>query len=179
MTRVERAVPRLTRWTAPPAAAILVCAVAAVAVAATRPATVTTHQTSKGKVLAAAAGHTLYLFAADKKGKSSCYGSCTRTWTPDLTAGKPVAASGSGVKSNLLGTARRRDGKTQVTYKGHPLYLDSKDKAPGQTKGENVNQFGGRWYVVNTAGNAVKPSSGGGCPPGYRPSPTGCVPSTY
>ena len=83
MTRVERAVPRLTRWTAPPAAAILVCAVAAVAVAATRPATVTTHQTSKGKVLAAAAGHTLYLFAADKKGKSSCYGSCTRTWTPD------------------------------------------------------------------------------------------------
>lgn len=177
MTSGERAVPRLF---APLAAAILICALAAVAVAATRPAIVTTHQTSKGKVLASASGHTLYLSTADKNGKSSCYGSCARTWTPDLTTGKPVA-NGSGVKSSLLGTTRRSDGKTQVTYKGHPLYLDTKDKAPGQTKGENVNQFGGRWYVVNTAGNAVKPSSSGGCPPGYRPNPSGpgCIPGTY
>ena len=178
MTSAERAVPRLT---APLMAAILVCALAAVAVAATRPATVTTHQTSKGKVLASAGGRTLYLSTADKNGKSGCYGSCARTWTPDLTTGKPVAANGSGVKSSLLGTTRRQDGKTQVTYKGHPLYLDTKDKLPGQTKGENVNQFGGRWYVVNTAGNAVKPSSNGGCPPGYRPNPSGpgCIPGTY
>ncbi len=181
MNQARRALPRPTRWLAPLAAAILVCAVTAVAVAATRPAVVTTHQTSNGKVLASAAGRTLYLFAADKNGNSNCYGSCARTWTPDLTTGRPVVASGSGVKSSLLGTTKRRDGKTQVTYKGHPLYLYAKDKAPGQIKGENANQFGGRWYIVNKAGNPVKPSSGNGCPPGYRPNPSGpgCVVGTY
>jgi predicted lipoprotein with Yx(FWY)xxD motif len=177
MTRVQRATPRLTKWIVPLAAALLTCAVAA---AATRPATVATHETSKGKVLASAAGRTLYLFTADKNGKSSCYGSCASTWTPDLTTGRPAAASGSGVKPSLLGTTRRTDGRMQVTYMGHPLYLDRNDNAPGQVKGENANQFGGRWYVVNAAGNAVKPSSNS-CPPGYRPNPSGpgCVVGSY
>lgn len=181
MTRLERAMPRPTRWFAAIGAAVLVCAVAAGAVAAGA-ATVTTHQTSKGKVLASAAGRTLYLFMADKNGKSSCNGSCAAAWWPDLTGGKPVAASGSGVKASLLGTTRRRDGKTQVTYKGHPLYLYYKDKSAGQTNGQNANQFGGRWYVVTTAGNPVKPRSSGGCPPGYRPNPSPpppCVVNTY
>lgn len=182
MTRAESAAPRLIRWLAPVAAAILVCALAAVALAATRPATVTTHQTSKGKVLASASGHTLYMLSGDKNGKSGCYGSCASAWWPDLTTGKPLAGNGSGVKSNLLGTTRRRNGQTQVTYNGHPLYLFYKDKAPGQIKGEGANAFGNHEYVVNTAGNPVKPKSGGGnggCPPGFRPSPSGCVPGTY
>ena len=38
-----------------------------------------------------------------------------------LTTGKPQAKEG--VQSDLLGTTRRNDGATQVTYAGHPLYF--------------------------------------------------------
>jgi len=48
----------------------------------------------------------------------------------------------------------------------HPLYLFSGDHAAGQVNGEGANQFGGRWYAVNTAGNEVSPKhSGGTCNP--------------
>lgn len=119
--------------------------------------TVSTHQTKRGKVLSAASGHALYLFAHDTGGKSSCYGSCAKAWPPLLTSGHPLAAKGSGVNAKLLGTTRRKDGKLQVSYNGHPLYLYTHDTAAGQIKGEGANQFGGHWYVVGASGNAVKP----------------------
>jgi predicted lipoprotein with Yx(FWY)xxD motif len=143
------------------AAALAVSAGAAAAPAAHQASatTVSTHQTKRGKVLAASNGHALYLFAHDSGGKSSCYGSCAKTWTPLLTSGHPIAGKGSGVNAKLLGTTRRQDGKLQVTYNRHPLYMYSRDTAAGQIKGEGANQFGGHWYVVNTSGNAVKPNT--------------------
>jgi predicted lipoprotein with Yx(FWY)xxD motif len=121
--------------------------------------TVSTHQTKRGKVLAAANGHSLYLFAHDTGGKSSCYGPCARAWPPLLTGAHPFAAKGSGVNAKLLGTTRRNDGKLQVRYNGHPLYLYTHDTTAGQIKGEGANQFGGHWYLVGTSGSAVKPKS--------------------
>lgn len=138
-------------------AAVLVCAVAAVAVARSTSAVVTTHQGKLGKMLASRSGYTLYLFVRDKTDKSTCYSTCAKAWPPDLTHGKPMAASGSGVNSKLLGTTKRKNGTLQVTYNGHPLYLYSGDKAPGAMHGEAKYQFGGRWYVVSTAGKALKP----------------------
>src|SRR5690242_591454 len=76
--------------------------------------------TSLGKILVNAQGRSLYLFAPDKLGKSTCYGSCAHYWPPALTTGKPTA--GTGVKASLLGVTVRKDGKRQVTYNGHPLY---------------------------------------------------------
>jgi predicted lipoprotein with Yx(FWY)xxD motif len=125
--------------------------------------TVTTHHTKRGSDLAASNGHTLYMFTADKTGRSACSGTCTNTWLPLLSSGRPVAAKGSGVNAKLLGTIKR--GRSlQVTYNGHPLYLFKGDKQPGQITGEGANQFGGHWYIVNTSGSPVKPkaSSGGG-----------------
>lgn len=64
---------------------------------------------------------TLYASTGDKPGRSNCYGSCTKIWKPLLASGK--LAAGKGVNAKLLGTTTRNDGKRQVTYAGHPLYL--------------------------------------------------------
>jgi predicted lipoprotein with Yx(FWY)xxD motif len=138
------------------------------ALAATGGAKITLHKTSLGKVLATSSGMSLYLFAADSRGKSNCDASCATYWPPVLTKGKPVAAAG--LKASLLGTIHRGS-KLQVTYAGHPLYRFALDKKIGQTSGENLNDFGGHWFVVSAAGSAVKhaPASGGGGGGGVPP----------
>jgi predicted lipoprotein with Yx(FWY)xxD motif len=117
-------------------------------------ATVQVKATSLGKVLVNASGHTLYLFMHDKSGKSSCTGQCATFWPPVTVAVKPVA--GAGVKASMLGWTKRADGKMQVTYNHHPLYLFSLDKKAGQVNGEGVNHFGGLWWAVSSRGLAVK-----------------------
>ena len=163
MSQAERAVRRSAGWIAPFAAVMALFGLATGAMAVmTKPAVVTTHQTKRGKVLAAANGHSLYLLTADKAGKSNCTGTCTNTWLPLLTSARPTAAQNSGLNPKLLGTTKRSSRVLQATYNGHPLYTFARDKSAAQINGEGANQFGGHWYVVNTSGNAVKPNSGGG-----------------
>ena len=47
----------------------------------------------------------------------------------------------------LLGTTRRTDGTTQVTYAGHPLYYYAHE-GPNEVKCHNVSTHGGLWWVV-------------------------------
>ena len=110
--------------------------------------------TRVGDVLVDSSGRTIYLFVADKGTTSVCYGSCAQVWPPVLTTGTPQA--GAGVSASLLGTTSRTDGKTEVTYAGHPLYYFISDKKPGDLTGQGVNGFGGPWYVVAASGAAVK-----------------------
>ena len=51
------------------------------------------------------------------------------------------------MKQSLLGTTKRRDGRRQITYRGHPLYFY--DEPPRQILCQNVVEFGGTWLVVN------------------------------
>jgi len=145
-------------------AAMAIAAVTASASVAAK-ARVNVRTTSLGKILVNAQGHTLYLFAPDKKGKSSCYGSCAGYWPPLLVTGKPTA--GAGVKASLLGVTTRKDGKHQVTYNGHPLYTYVGDKAAGKTSGEGLNLSGGLWWVLSPAGKAVKNTTSGSGGGGY------------
>jgi predicted lipoprotein with Yx(FWY)xxD motif len=115
--------------------------------------TVSLRKTKLGEVLVNSKGHTLYMFARDKNGKSSCSGSCAKFWPPYLQHGKVTA--GSGVKASLLGTTRRSNGSMQITYKKHPLYGFALDKKAGQTNGEGNVAFGGKWYAVSAKGAAV------------------------
>ena len=63
---------------------------------------------------------------------------------------RPRAAPG--VRQSLLGTIRRRDGSRQVTYKGQPLYFYVDDPR-GQVLCNDVAEFGGTWYALNSQGN--------------------------
>jgi predicted lipoprotein with Yx(FWY)xxD motif len=94
---------------------------------------------------------TVYLFEGDKGERSSCTGACASVW-PAVT-GKPKAASGA--MSADLGTIKRPDGTTQVTYKGHPLYYYVKDKDDGDAYGEGVKSFGASWYVLAPTGKKI------------------------
>ncbi len=123
---------------------------------------VTLHKTKIGNVLATSSGRTLYLFMKDRHGKSACYGQCATYWPPLMKKG--ALRAGAGVKASLLGTTKRKNGKAQVTYKGHPLYLFKLDHAAGQIAGQRQNFFGGKWYAVSASGaaNTKAPPAGGG-----------------
>jgi predicted lipoprotein with Yx(FWY)xxD motif len=134
-------------------------------------ATVTLRKTALGTILVDSRGRTLYLFQADKSGRSACYGACATAWPPLLTTAAPHA--GTGVKSTLLKMVKRRDGKLQVVYAGHPLYFFVADKKSGQTNGEDVDHFGGEWYAVSAAGKQVdKPAAAGGTTTTTTPTTT-------
>jgi predicted lipoprotein with Yx(FWY)xxD motif len=110
-------------------------------------------RSSFGRILVDSRGITLYDFALDKHGSSACYGACAALWPPLLTKGKPVA--GPGVRASLLGTTKRKDGKLEVTYGGHPLYYFVTDRHAGQTTGQAVNQFGAPWWVISATGKEI------------------------
>jgi predicted lipoprotein with Yx(FWY)xxD motif len=109
--------------------------------------------TKLGKVLVDAQGRTLYLFEADKGTKSACDGACASVWPPLTAKGKPTA--GAGLTASMLGTTKRADGTTEVTYNGHPLYTYVGDSAPGQTSGQNLDDYGAEWYVLSSRGDKV------------------------
>lgn len=110
-----------------------------------------------GAVLVDANGYTLYLFVPDHRGAPTCRDLCLTEWPP-LTVPKGAAppVAGPGVGRTLLGTVALADGIRQVTYNRWPLYLWVGDTAPGQVNGEAVTNFGGPWYAVDAAGDAVR-----------------------
>jgi predicted lipoprotein with Yx(FWY)xxD motif len=126
-------------------------------------ATVSVENAGLGNILVNSPGRTLYLFSRDSGTMSECSGACAVNWPPLRASGKPTV--GNGARASIVSTTARSDGKPQVTYNGHPLYLFKGDSKPGDTNGEGLNAFGGSWFAVSPAGNQVSApaaSPGGG-----------------
>jgi predicted lipoprotein with Yx(FWY)xxD motif len=109
---------------------------------------------SLGTYLVDGQGRALYLFEADKGRTSTCSGACAQAWPPVPAKAKPQGAKG--VQADLLGTSRRADGASQVTYDGHPLYRYAGDRAAGDTAGQGLDQFGAEWYLVKPDGSTLE-----------------------
>ena len=116
--------------------------------------TVKVMQTRYGRMLVDGGGRALYLFTKEGGPKARCYGGCAEAWPVFYARGKLRA--GQGAKGDLIGTTRRRDGRRQVTYAGHPLYYYVTDRKPGQVTCQNVVEFGGTWLVVAPSGAAIR-----------------------
>ena len=135
---------------------------------ATRSAAVTVKTASGplGTILVDAHGMTLYHLSAEHGGKFICTAAaCTGIWHP-LTIAAGSTPSGA-VAS--LGTVKRPDGTTQVTYKGAPLYTFGQDQKAGETNGQGIKDVG-TWSVAATGSptngasgaETTESSSGGG-----------------
>lgn len=111
-------------------------------------------------VLTTNKGKTLYSLSVEKNGKFICTGGCLSAWKP-LVVAKGVKPKGP-VK---LGTVKRPDGRTQVTYKGRPLYSFNADK-PGEANGEGLKDVG-TWHAA-TAATSSSPTP---TPPPENPYP--------
>jgi predicted lipoprotein with Yx(FWY)xxD motif len=152
---------------------IRIATLAAALIAFTAPATAGAAQASKkvakqtqnttlGKtILTTTKGRTLYSLSAETGGRFICTASCVSTWRP-LTVPDGVKPKGP-VK---LGTIERPDGKTQVTFKGRPLYSFTGDSKAGDVNGEGIKDVG-TWHAAVTGKIAPAPKPQPQPPPPY------------
>lgn len=98
-----------------------------------------------GNYLADQDGRTLYWHKFDSPGTSTCMDECILMWPPFYRARivPPEGANAEDFRSMI-----RKDGKSQTTFKGYPLYYFSLDQEQGDVKGYN---FGYEWFTVNPA----------------------------
>jgi predicted lipoprotein with Yx(FWY)xxD motif len=128
-------------------------AAAAAPASSTSSTVITTKTSSGGSFLTNGAGRAVYLFMADSTGKSTCDGACASAWPPVIAAGQPTASGGA--QASDLSTITRSDGTKQVTYDGHPLYYFEGDTGPGTDKGQGLDGFGAKWWLVTPTGSSI------------------------
>ena len=117
----------------------------------------TIQRSPAGPILATGTGATLYDFAPDTPTHSACLNAgCVYQWPPLLVSS--ATQVGPGVHRALVGTLKRPNGSTQLSYNGHPLYLYVRDTKAGVITGQAIDQDGGSWYVLNPSGKEVHAS---------------------
>jgi predicted lipoprotein with Yx(FWY)xxD motif len=87
-------------------------------------------------------GHALYFFINDVKGKGTCVGNCEVNWPVVSDSNLTAAQIGSGLNLADFGTIVTSENKTQLTYKGWPLYNFSPagtQEAADVVTGDGVN----------------------------------------
>src|SRR5262245_13967382 len=97
-----------------------------------------TNKTLGQKVLVNRHRMTLYSLSVEYKGKFICtMSNCLSLWKP-LVVAKGVTPTGVAHLSVL----KRPDGRSQVAYRGRPLYTFSLDKRAGDVKGNGFKDVG-------------------------------------
>lgn len=120
----------------------------------------TAHSDQHGEYLTDGSGRALYMFTADQQGggsqeaTSNCYEACATAWPPLL--GETAQLGGSQMDPAKLRTIQRKDGSSQITYNGWPLYYYFEDEGPGKTTGQDVHGFGGEWYLLTPEGEKLE-----------------------
>ena len=116
--------------------------------------TLTLQRSPVGPILATGGGNTLYDFVPDTATHSACVNDpCVFGWPPLVESG--AIRVGKDVDPSLVGTLKRPDGSTQISYGGHPLYTYNLDVSPGVVMGQGIDQDGGLWYVIDARGKQV------------------------
>lgn len=120
----------------------------------------TTEHAEHGAYIADESGMSLYLFEEDRqegdRGRSvetDCLDDCLGRWPPVSADDMPKAEGEA--DASLIDSFERPDGMTQATYNGWPIYYFVEDAEPGDVNGHDLEEFGGEWYLLTPAGNAL------------------------
>jgi predicted lipoprotein with Yx(FWY)xxD motif len=108
-----------------------------------------------GEYLVTEDGRSVYMFDADSEGESACYDDCAAAWPPLTAWDNGALETGDNVDEEMIDTIDRDDGIEQVTYDGQPLYVFVRDTEAGDVSGQEVEGFGGTWYLVSPDGGQV------------------------
>jgi predicted lipoprotein with Yx(FWY)xxD motif len=113
-----------------------------------------------GNVLVDSTGMALYTNNMDSGSKIACTGQCLSFWLPVAASGGQPTSADSSVQAKL-GTVKRPDGTSQVSWGGKPLYTFVQD-SPGKVTGNGfTDSFGGTnftWTVATASGTAASSS---------------------
>lgn len=110
-----------------------------------------------GSFLTDSVENTLYFFARDMAGASTCASAaCNSMWPVYYNA---TLKAPKALKAEDFATKPTTDGRLQTTYKGWPLYYFAPPASGVCTRGSvgqtNGNGVGGIWHVVNPAYGVV------------------------
>jgi predicted lipoprotein with Yx(FWY)xxD motif len=114
---------------------------------------ISTADTDLGTVLVDGEGKSLYGYADDSEGTSTCNDACAKKWPPVPGTVSP----GAGLDANVFTTIQRDDGTSQLVAGTRPLYTFSGDEAPGDVNGQGR---GGKWFVVAPDGTLIEAQGG-------------------
>lgn len=115
------------------------------------------NSTTLGSYLSDKDGRSLYFFATDANGQSSCTGGCEAAWPPFFVDNLTADKLGAGLAFSDFAIITTSSSKKQLTYKGWPLYYYSPvtsgdgyggvntPEAAGKTTGDGVN---GTWFIA-------------------------------
>jgi predicted lipoprotein with Yx(FWY)xxD motif len=122
-------------------------------VAKNAPVTDTTGMTSRGNIAVSSHGRAIYLLTGDSKRHPECTKAkgCFAIWRPLTVASARHLSKASGIHGKL--GVWHRNGFTQVTLGGHPLYTFAGDVRKNAASGEGIRSFGGTWHVVTASSN--------------------------
>jgi predicted lipoprotein with Yx(FWY)xxD motif len=77
----------------------------------------------------------------------------TMDTTPTTDASMSGTPGADQIDMTKIGSITLPDGTEQLTYNGWPLYHYAQDMAPGDTKGEGMQN---NWYLVSPSGDMIK-----------------------
>jgi predicted lipoprotein with Yx(FWY)xxD motif len=108
------------------------------------------------KIAVSSTGHALYELTGDSKTHQECTKAnhCFQFWPPATVKAGTHPTKGPGVPGTL--STWSRDGFSQLTLNGHPLYRYAADPTAHKATGQGVKAFGGTWHVIT----ATKSSGG-------------------
>jgi predicted lipoprotein with Yx(FWY)xxD motif len=101
-----------------------------------------------GSIVVNPQGLTLYIFANDTEGVSTCYDQCADLW-PAVPGDTGI---GSDLDASIFTVTTRTDGTEQLAMNGHPLYRYAPDDTPGQIGGQGFNDV---WFAAGSDGTMI------------------------
>ena len=109
-------------------------------------------------IVTTSSGAALYALSGETTHHLKCTNSRASSFWPPLKAKSAKSLSkATGIKGKL--GIIHRNGFSQVTLAGHPLYRFALDKQKRVATGQDVMNFGGTWHVVTASSHKTSSSS--------------------